>query len=77
MPSIVFFNGGFTDAGNEAGLERHRELLDVAGRSSMAVAGPNCMGLLSRSGVRLRASSLSHDQAIPTASRSCRKAAGW
>ena len=47
-PSIVFFNGGFSDAGNEVGLERHRELLEIAARAGMAVAGPNCMGLLSR-----------------------------
>ena len=48
VPSIVFFNGGFLDSGNEAGHERHNELMTIAGRAGMAVAGPNCMGLLSR-----------------------------
>ena len=48
VPSLIFFNGGFADAGNEAGRRRHQELMEVVDRTGMAVAGPNCMGLLSR-----------------------------
>jgi acetate---CoA ligase (ADP-forming) len=47
IPSVVFFSEGFSDAGTEAGMERHRDLLDIAQRSGMAISGPNSMGIFS------------------------------
>lgn len=47
IPSVVFFSEGFSDAGTEAGMERHRDLLDIARRSGMAISGPNSMGIFS------------------------------
>jgi acyl-CoA synthetase (NDP forming) len=45
--SMIFFSGGFTDAGTEQGHRRHSDMMTIAARTGMAIAGPNCMGLLS------------------------------
>lgn len=45
--AITFYSAGFSDAGNPAGIARQAQLLSVAERSGMLVAGPNCMGALS------------------------------
>lgn len=45
--AMIFFSGGFTDAGTDEGLARHKELVAIAGRSGMLIGGPNCLGILS------------------------------
>ena len=44
---MIFFSGGFTDAGTPEGQQRHEDMLAVAKRSGMLIAGPNCMGIVS------------------------------
>ena len=43
-PSMVVYCDGFIDLGTEEGFHRNAELLEIAGRTGMAVQGPNCMG---------------------------------
>jgi acyl-CoA synthetase (NDP forming) len=43
--AAVIPGGGFTETGASV-LETHREIADVAARFGMAVAGPNCMGVI-------------------------------
>lgn len=45
--AMIFFSGGFTDAGTPEGLARHREMVAVAAHSGMVIGGPNCLGVLS------------------------------
>jgi acyl-CoA synthetase (NDP forming) len=47
VPAVVFFSEGFSDAGTDVGMERHRELMTIAQRSGMAISGPNSMGIFS------------------------------
>lgn len=47
VKSMIFFSGGFTDAGTPEGAARHQEMLSIARRSGMVIGGPNCMGVLS------------------------------
>jgi acyl-CoA synthetase (NDP forming) len=47
IPAAVCFSEGFSDAGTEAGAERHRKLIAFARDSGMAISGPNSMGILS------------------------------
>lgn len=44
---MVFFSGGFTDAGTPEGQRRHEDMLTIANRAGMIIGGPNCMGVLS------------------------------
>ncbi len=44
---MLFFSGGFTDAGTPEGQRRHDEMMEIASRSGMIIGGPNCMGVLS------------------------------
>lgn len=45
--SALVVSEGFSDAGDESGRERQRELAAFARRTGMAIAGPNCMGVAS------------------------------
>lgn len=45
--AMIFFSGGFTDAGTPEGLARHKEMVAVAAECGMLVGGPNCLGILS------------------------------
>lgn len=47
VPAAVCFSEGFSDAGTDAGGERHRRLLALARATGMAISGPNSMGILS------------------------------
>jgi acyl-CoA synthetase (NDP forming) len=47
VPSAVCFSEGFSDAGTDAGMERHHRLAAFARESGMAISGPNSMGILS------------------------------
>lgn len=47
IPAAVCFSEGFSDAGTDAGMERHRRLITFAGDCGMAISGPNSMGILS------------------------------
>ena len=45
--AVTFYSAGFADTGIATGMARQAQLLDVAERSGMLIAGPNCMGALS------------------------------
>ena len=45
--AVTLYSAGFSDAGTAIGAARQAQLLDVAERSGMLIAGPNCMGALS------------------------------
>lgn len=45
--AVTIYSAGFADAGTAKGLARQADLLALAERSGMVVAGPNCMGALS------------------------------
>ena len=75
-PSIVFFNGGFTDAGNEAGLERHRELLEIAGRAAWRWPVRIAWAFSAGRAVSIRASSRSPSRGSSTAFPSYPRAGG-
>ncbi len=47
VPAATLYSAGFADSGTAAGMARQTQLLGVAKRSGMLVAGPNCMGALS------------------------------
>jgi acetyltransferase len=47
VPSALVVSEGFADAANDQGRARQEALVALAGRSNMAVAGPNCMGVAS------------------------------
>ena len=43
--AMIFYSGGFKDAGTPEGDERQRRMVEIAERSGIAVGGPNCMGV--------------------------------
>lgn len=45
--AAVVVANGFRDGRTEEGIERQRQLVDLADRYDMAIAGPNCLGLTS------------------------------
>jgi acetyl coenzyme A synthetase (ADP forming)-like protein len=45
IPAVVVITAGFREAGHE-GLERERELLDIAKEYGTRVIGPNCLGVI-------------------------------
>jgi acyl-CoA synthetase (NDP forming) len=45
--SALVVSEGFSDAATDQGRERQRRLVTLAGATSMAIAGPNCMGIAS------------------------------
>jgi acyl-CoA synthetase (NDP forming) len=45
--SIGFFTSGFSETGEELGIQLERQLRDFAINSDIALVGPNCMGLYS------------------------------
>ena len=45
VAGISFFTAGFSETGEQAGLELEAELKKIASRSDIALVGPNCMGL--------------------------------
>jgi acetyltransferase len=45
--AMVFYSGGFNDAGTPEGQARQREMVEIAASSGMLVGGPNCMGIMS------------------------------
>jgi acetyltransferase len=45
VPSALVVSEGFADAANDEGRARQQEVVALAQRSNMAVAGPNCMGI--------------------------------
>ena len=45
VPSVVVITAGFREAGRE-GLERERELIEVAQKYNMCLIGPNCLGVI-------------------------------
>lgn len=45
--AMIFFSGGFTDAGTPEGTARHREMVAIASQTGMLIGGPNCLGILS------------------------------
>lgn len=45
IPSVVIISAGFREAGRE-GLERERELIDIAEQHEMRLIGPNCLGVI-------------------------------
>ena len=46
IPSAVLLAEGFADAGSNEGRARNERLLALAGRSGMAISGPNSMGIV-------------------------------
>ncbi|MGE0586780.1 MAG: acetate--CoA ligase family protein [Flavobacteriaceae bacterium] len=56
--ALVIFSAGFNEAGEE-GIERQRQLAELAAESGMRIIGPNCLGLFnSRNGTWLSFTSL-------------------
>ena len=47
IPSAVLLAEGFADAGTDEGTARNERLLELARASSMAISGPNSMGIVS------------------------------
>ena len=45
VAGIGFFTAGFSETGEQAGIELEAELKQIASRSDIALVGPNCMGL--------------------------------
>jgi acetyl coenzyme A synthetase (ADP forming)-like protein len=45
VPAAVVISAGFREAGRE-GLERERELIEIARRHSIRLIGPNCLGVI-------------------------------
>ena len=45
IPSVVVITAGFREAGQE-GLERERELMQIAKQYGIRVIGPNCLGVI-------------------------------
>ncbi len=45
IPAVVVITAGFREAGRE-GLERERELMQIAGRYGIRLIGPNCLGVI-------------------------------
>jgi len=45
VPAAVVISAGFREAGRE-GLERERELMDIAERYDIRLVGPNCLGVI-------------------------------
>src|SRR5690606_2913126 len=45
IPSVVVITAGFREAGKE-GLERERELMQIAKQYGIRVTGPNCLGVI-------------------------------
>lgn len=45
IPAVVVITAGFREAGHE-GLERERELMEIAERYGIRVIGPNCLGVI-------------------------------
>ncbi len=45
IPAAVVISAGFREAGKE-GLERERELIEIARRYGIRVIGPNCLGVI-------------------------------
>jgi acetate---CoA ligase (ADP-forming) subunit alpha len=45
IAGIGFFTAGFSETGEQIGIELEAELKEIASRSDIALVGPNCMGL--------------------------------
>jgi acyl-CoA synthetase (NDP forming) len=45
VAGIGFFTAGFSETGEQVGIELEAELKEIASRSDVALVGPNCMGL--------------------------------
>jgi len=45
IPSVVVISAGFREAGRE-GLERERELIEIAQQYDLRLVGPNCLGVI-------------------------------
>ena len=45
VPAAVVISAGFREAGRE-GLERERELIEIANRHNIRLIGPNCLGVI-------------------------------
>ncbi|MCP4538248.1 MAG: acetate--CoA ligase [Chloroflexi bacterium] len=45
IDAVVIISAGFREAGRE-GLERERELVDIAAKYDMRLIGPNCLGVI-------------------------------
>ena len=45
IPSVVVISAGFREAGRE-GLERERELVEIARKYQVRLIGPNCLGVI-------------------------------
>jgi len=45
VPSVVVITAGFREAGRD-GLERERELIEMAQKYNMRLIGPNCLGVI-------------------------------
>jgi acetyl coenzyme A synthetase (ADP forming)-like protein len=45
IPAVVVISAGFREAGRE-GLERERELIDIAKNYGIRLIGPNCLGVI-------------------------------
>jgi acetate---CoA ligase (ADP-forming) len=45
ISSVVIISAGFREAGRE-GLERERELIDIADKYDVRIIGPNCLGVI-------------------------------
>ncbi len=44
--AISFFTSGFSETGEDLGRKLEAELKEIAGKSDIALVGPNCMGLV-------------------------------
>ena len=45
IPAAIVISAGFREAGME-GLERERELIEIAQEFSIRIVGPNCLGII-------------------------------
>lgn len=45
VPAVVVISAGFREAGRE-GLERERELVEIAHKYDLRIIGPNCLGVI-------------------------------
>ncbi len=45
VAGIGYFTAGFSETGEQVGIELEAELKEIASRSDIALVGPNCMGL--------------------------------
>jgi len=48
VPAVIVITAGFREAGRE-GLERERELIEIAQRHGIRLIGPNCLGVIDTS----------------------------